>query len=262
MRMGEHQSTDPTTMQFIAVDFGNSRVKFGLFAATEAAFPLPLSTCGDFSLLESWLPEEPLDWLFARTGGTQYESLRDWIRKHRFGEFTGDLTFKQIPMRLDVDSPERVGIDRLLAAHAAHTWRSLHGIGQDKPMLIVDAGSAMTIDVVSADGVFQGGAILPGFAASADALARISQKLPKVDVAAISSAAYPGRNTEDAMVAGVYWGTIGAVRQCYEMVGASALVLTGGNGRVLKNSLSELVPENLLIEMPELVLTGIALCKG
>ena len=243
-------------MTFIAVDFGNTLTKFGLFAETDEPFPLPISVCNDFALLESWVPEEPLDWLLAHTGGTQYETLRDWIRKHRFGEYAVDLTFKQIPMPLDVDSPEQVGIDRLLAAFAARAY------APDTPLLVVDAGSAITVDVVSADGVFRGGAILPGFAASAIALARISPKLTGINVAEIASAVYPGRNTETALAAGVYWGAVGAVRQCYEMVGASRIVLTGGNGNALKRGLSEFVPENSLVEMPELVLTGAALVRA
>jgi len=127
------------------------------------------------------------------------------------------------------------------------------------PLLVVDAGSAITVDVVSADGVFQGGAILPGFAASAIALARISPKLPQIDVTQISSAAYPGRNTEEALAAGVYWGAVGAVRQCYEMACASHIVLTGGNGNALKIGLAQTLSPEMLVEIPELVLIGIAL---
>jgi len=103
-------------MMFVAVDFGNTRTKFGLFAETHEPFPLPISVCNDFALLESWVPEEPLDWVLAWTGGTQYETLRNWIQTHRPQDRIKELTFKQIPLPLDVEFPEQVGIDRLLAA--------------------------------------------------------------------------------------------------------------------------------------------------
>lgn len=60
-----------------------------------------------------------------------------------------------IPIETDVDEPEKVGVDRLLAALAA--YRQVKGA-----CIVVDAGTAVTIDAVSADGVFQGGAIFPG----------------------------------------------------------------------------------------------------
>ncbi len=271
--------------KFIAVDLGNSRIKFGLFAAADEEFPSPISVCADathdFSLLEFWLTEQgiesetSIDWFLAWTGGTRYDPLRHWIRDHRPRDSVNDLVWEHVPMQLDIEFPERAGIDRLLAAFAAFAWRQQPENGNRfdpaLPMLVVDAGTAITVDLVAEDGLFQGGAILPGLAAAADALARISPRLSKPDVDEIGFAVYPGRNTEEALAAGVYWGAVGAVRQYYELVAASLqldkrirrlpVLLTGGKGSILKNGLVLSLPEEILIEFPESVLVGIALVR-
>ncbi len=93
-------------------------------------------------------------------------------------------------------------------------------------------GTAITVDLVSADGAFLGGAILPGIAMSARALHEFTDLLPLVDLAEL--AAPPpalGTETEAALRAGLFWGAVGGVR---ELMGQLAgperpqVILTGG----------------------------------
>jgi type III pantothenate kinase len=85
--------------------------------------------------------------------------------------------------------------------------------------VIVDVGTAITVDLISADGAFLGGAILPGIQMAARALHHFTDLLPLVDV---SELAVPppalGDATESAMKSGLFWGAVGAIRQLIEQL--------------------------------------------
>lgn len=102
-----------------------------------------------------------------------------------------------VPVRLD--NPREVGADRLVNAVGAFVE---HG----GPLLIVDSGTATTFDVVGADGGFEGGIISPGINLSMQALHDAAAKLPRVAIE--RPARTIGRNTVEAMQAGVFWGYI------------------------------------------------------
>ncbi|MFW6188884.1 MAG: type III pantothenate kinase [Planctomycetota bacterium] len=119
----------------------------------------------------------------------------------RAPEFFGrDLT---IPLPARVKEPETVGCDRLLLALGARAE-----VGA--PCAVVSAGTAITIDLVETDGTFAGGAIAPGFRLGAKALHEGTALLPFVEAEA--AVAPPGKTTRDAVLAGVYWSCMGAVR--------------------------------------------------
>ncbi len=167
-----------------------------------------------------------------------------------------------IPIDNMTDEPAKIGTDRLLNALAAYKRYAT-------PVMIVDAGTATTLDIVDAFGKFMGGAIMPGPRAALDAMHRSTAALPHVTIeqatARINSASRKGRkgipeigkNTVEAMIAGVGWSMIGAIealRAVYERnVGPLTLLGTGGA--------IGLVPKNLEIfdaVHPHLTLEGIA----
>ena len=156
-----------------------------------------------------------------------------------------------IPMRTDVDEPERVGADRLLAALAAYRRTR-------SACIVVDCGTAITVNAVRAGGVFVGGAIFPGLAMMAEALARGTALLP---AAAVPERAPPvGKNTEQAIAAGILHGAAGAVANLIivasEVVGSDAAVfLTGGDAA----RLAEFLPPDCRDVTPDLVLEGLAI---
>ncbi len=102
-----------------------------------------------------------------------------------------------IPLPVRLASPAAVGTDRLLGAWAA---RELVGA----PCIVVDVGTATTIDVVDAEGGFVGGAILPGPALAMRSLAGGTALLPTVPLVAPANAI--GRDTVEAMASGVLLG--------------------------------------------------------
>ncbi len=156
-----------------------------------------------------------------------------------------------IPIHVSMAEPGRVGVDRLLAALAA--YRQTGG-----PCIIVDFGTAITVNAVQADGTFLGGAIYPGLAMMAGALADGTAQLPRIAVP--DAAPLVGRNTEEAIAAGLLHGTAGAVANLIivasEVVGESARVfLTGGDAPRVANFL----PPDCREVSPDLVLDGLAI---
>jgi len=107
-----------------------------------------------------------------------------------------------IPLATRVRQPHKVGADRLLLALGARALCPA-------PYVVVGAGTAITVDLVDADGRFAGGAIAPGFGLAASALHEGAALLPEVRLS--GPAAAPGADTEEAIRAGVYWSCAGGV---------------------------------------------------
>src|ERR1700727_44555 len=107
-----------------------------------------------------------------------------------------------IGIKILLDRPEEIGADRIVNA--------VGGVAAFKPpLLIVDFGTATTFDVVDGEGNYQGGAIAPGINLSLQALHMAAAKLPRVGIA--PSKRVIGKNTNEAIRSGVYWGYVGLI---------------------------------------------------
>jgi type III pantothenate kinase len=102
-----------------------------------------------------------------------------------------------VPLAVRVDRPDDVGADRLVNALAA---ARLHGT----PAIVVDFGTATTLDCVASDGAYVGGAIAPGLELGLEALAARTAKLPRIELRAPDRAI--GRDTVSAMQSGTIFG--------------------------------------------------------
>jgi type III pantothenate kinase len=134
-----------------------------------------------------------------------------------------------IPISTALVRTDRTGPDRLLAG-----WTAARRYGT--PVIVVDLGTATTVDAVDADGFFVGGAILPGLGLAAEALAGGTARLPRIELDL--PAQEIGSDTVEAMRSGIVLGHVGAVRELVTRFGrhiagrpdaASArVVITGG----------------------------------
>src|SRR3954466_6954568 len=104
-------------------------------------------------------------------------------------------------MALDVDEPQNLGADRAVNAIAAH---ALH----EGDLIVVDFGTASTIDWIDYRGAYKGGVIAPGINLSLDALVNAAAKLPRIAIEAPATDSVIGRNTVDQMNIGVFWGYV------------------------------------------------------
>lgn len=130
----------------------------------------------------------------------------------------------RLPIQVRVDPNTRVGPDRLVNTVAAY-----ERYGGE--IVVVDFGTATTLDVVAHDGAYIGGAIAPGINLSLDALHSAAAHLPRIDVGMPPQVI--GRNTVDCMQSGIYWGYIGLIEGIATRIAAERghemrLVATGG----------------------------------
>ncbi len=210
---------------FLAVDIGNARMKIGVFdPIVRDKLPEPVRTLsldGDtpsFDDLTLWLDElagEKLPWFLASVNRAGASGLIDWVREHRPDDAVTLLSAGDLPLVVRLERPDMAGIDRLVDAVAVNRLRE-----PGRAAVIVDVGTAITVDLVAADGAFLGGSILPGLAISARALNEFTDLLPLIDVSELSEPPPAlGTATEEAMRSGLFWGTVGAIRQLVEQLG-------------------------------------------
>lgn len=155
-----------------------------------------------------------------------------------------------LPLSLALESPEAVGIDRVCAAAAAYGE-----VG--RACAVAGFGTAITVDCVNDEGVFMGGAILPGLSLQARSLSEWTDALPPVSVEATD--AVFGATTEQAIRNGILFGAIGAVREITERFATELktwpqLVATGGNAELICSNC-----EFIDSIVPDLCVRGIAL---
>ncbi|MBB4612594.1 type III pantothenate kinase [Novosphingobium taihuense] len=131
----------------------------------------------------------------------------------------------------DVDEPRSLGADRAVNAIAAHAK-------YPGDLIVVDFGTATTFDVIDFNGAYKGGIIAPGINLSLDALVNAAAKLPRIAIEAPTrTKSVIGRNTEDQMHIGVFWGYVammeGLIARMRAEIGRPAKVVATGGLAVL-----------------------------
>ncbi len=158
-------------------------------------------------------------------------------------------------MALDVDEPASLGADRAVTAIAAH---------QRHPgdLIVIDFGTATTIDWVDYRGAYKGGIIAPGINLSLDALVTAAAKLPRIAIEAPASASVIGRNTVDQMHIGIYWGYVSLIegltaRMKAEIARPAKVIATGGLAVLFERHTNVFDAVE-----PDLTLQGLAILAG
>ena len=269
----------------LAIDVGTSRVKFGWFPTGAACVAPPAAS---FLPITSPPLPEPVDMFACRHRGvplreldnhlaewlTQFEALRPRVVLASVSpegteavtqlldqrEFPSRqvLTHDDLPLNIDVKEPKRAGIDRLLNAVAVNRVRPA---GQ--PAIVMDLGTAVTVDVVDGDGSFLGGTIFPGWSLAAAALHGGTSTLPLVTPDKLELPPQGlGKCTSEAISAGLYWGLIGALEKIAAnhtafLARKPHVYLTGGDAPLIASDLQ--VGLGAVRHLAHLVLAGIVL---
>jgi type III pantothenate kinase len=133
-------------------------------------------------------------------------------------------------MEIDVDEPRSLGADRAVNAIAAHAK-------YPGDLIVVDFGTATTFDAIDFNGAYKGGIIAPGLNLSLDALVGNTAKLPRIAIRSPDSTSVIGRNTEDQMLIGVFWGYVammeGLIARMRSEIGRPAKVIATGGLAIL-----------------------------
>ena len=139
-----------------------------------------------------------------------------------------------VPIINRYDTPQTLGLDRLAAAVGAKS------LCPDENLLIIDAGSAITYDFVTEKGEYIGGNIAPGIKMRFTILQRMTKKLPLVDAEENELIPLFGKNTRDAIAAGVIRGIAyevkGYMRTVREKMSHYQTYVTGGHAQYILNN--------------------------
>ncbi|MEL6877275.1 MAG: type III pantothenate kinase [Pseudomonadota bacterium] len=223
----------------LAADVGNTNVVFALFEGREVRARWRIATdprrTGDeyavwllqLLKIEGVAREDITQIIFASVVPRADHNLT--VLAQKYFNITplfagqGDAAWR---FEIDVDQPSSLGADRALNIVAAHDK-----YGGD--LIVIDFGTATKFEAIDFNGAYKGGSIAPGINLSLDALVGKTAKLPRIAIRAPDSASVIGRNTEDQMLIGVFWGYVammeGIVERMKSEIGRPAkVVATGG----------------------------------
>ncbi len=237
----------------LAVDVGNTQTHFGVFkpgedrVAEHWRFATERQSTGDElgAALSNLLALRGLSFTDVRhsiVSSTVPQLSEQWalMSERYLSERTlviGPSIKTGMPIR--IDNPYEVGADRLVNAVAAYERVR-------DACIVVDFGTAITYDAVSADGEYLGGIITPGVEISMDALYERAAKLPKVELA--EPRALIGKSTVEAIRSGIAFGFAGQVegivrRLRAELGPETTVIATGGLARVVVPFIRETIDE-------------------
>lgn len=217
-------------MRLLAIDVGNTRTKTALWEGC---------------LRKEW-DHMPVDMALASVTG----EMPDWKQALPQAEVAVLTAETPLPIRVDYRTPGTLGADRKAAACGA--W----ALAKGKSCVVIDAGTCITIDLLDSDGVYQGGAILPGLRMKFDALNTFTARLPLLNIAdglAMPADELTGKSTEESMAVGVLAATRleveAFVKRYRELYGSVEVIVTGGDAETI-------APASAIIEK-DLVLIGL-----
>jgi type III pantothenate kinase len=239
-----------TTTEGLVLDIGNSRLKAGRVAGGRLGETRSVGLAR-----EEWAAVlRDLDRggrvAVATVNPAVASSVGEWLGDREVAWFRAAA---DVPVATRISNPSRAGADRALAVLAA---REVLSAG--RPGLVVCCGTAITVERIGTDGVWEGGAIGPGPALIARAMNQGTAQLPVVEIGAAEVPAAWGNATEPAVAAGVFWGAVGAARELVdrqrrELGGEVEVIWTGGAAELLSRQIE---PGARIV--PDLVLKGLA----
>ncbi|MGR3317687.1 MAG: type III pantothenate kinase [Candidatus Anammoxibacter sp.] len=239
----------------LAVNIGNTNINLGLFDADTLVSQFRLDVIKlqqDCKIIDEYwagISTGNINNIVTASVNPTVESIFfQWVEnkfKKRPVKIGEDV---QPKISIKVRNPEKVGIDRVLNAIAAYRLIK-------KDVIVVDVGSAITFDVVSSAGEFLGGVISPGIKMCADALHTQTGQLPLVKVKKVENVL--GKDTEEAMISGIYWGSVGTINivleKLFEQLKSKPdVIATGGDAELITESVNYITKI-----IPHLTLDGI-----
>ncbi len=247
----------------LAIDSGNTNVVFALYDGREQRGKWRISTKPNRSADEYavWLTQlmtlggfkvaDVTSAVISNVVPTAQRSLSQFCRRY----------FEQPPISVEeclaaydfairIARPEQVGADRIANAVAAHE-------AFDGSLIVIDFGTATTLDLVDPDGAYSGGIIAPGIDVSMEALYKAAAKLPRISVEKPKDNSVVGYDTVSAMQSGVFWGYISMIEGLISRVmaerGEGLTVIATGGLAPLFHETSDLIQ---YVE-PDLTLNGL-----
>lgn len=246
---------------FLSVDAGNTKVTFGFFEGdtvkyVESITCQPNTKCSDIEVMlkERFSDFKVEDCMIASVVDELTENLKTVISE--FFSVT-PLVFSHklnYGIKFKSEHPEKYGADRVANVHAAAK------LYEQRPLIVIDSGSATTFEVIDTNGDFSGGLIMPGMELQLKVLGEKTSKLPSLNLKSVpDDINIISNDTEEAIYAGVIVAHAQAVQGllnlCEQKLSEKAFVVgTGGNISLVNKFMSE---RKIDVINPTLTLEGI-----
>jgi type III pantothenate kinase len=236
----------------LVLDIGNSRIKGALFDGKTLVDSFVSNHPLNQDHLVRFLEGKPLGSVFiSSVNAKAEEGVTSFLKQKKIHYHL--LDYKNLKMIFDVDEPEQLGHDRIANAYGALARFPINDC------IIVDIGTAITLDFVAKEGRYLGGMIYLGASLCAKALAEFTDKLPLISPQKPESAL--AKTTKTHLQSGIYYGQLGAIERMIAELTLTALspssvkiIATGGGiDEAFADDLQELVD----IIDPQLTLVGL-----
>jgi type III pantothenate kinase len=229
---------------YLSIDFGNSYSKLGLFEGSQL---IKQATCRSLDEIREvmglWNPELTI----VSSVAASHEEIRHVLADFNVRQLTHQMRF---PFRIGYTTPHTLGTDRIAAVAGAY-YRF-----PGEASLVVDLGTCITYDYLTAEGDYPGGGISPGKRMRFRALHAFTAGLPLLDGTKEPVGELIGRSTHDAISSGVIHGIAseisGIIQNYREKFGDLRVLFCGGDAKFFES----LIKEPIFVA-PELVLEGL-----
>jgi type III pantothenate kinase len=233
----------------ILVDIGNSNILFGKFNNLDLIEQLRIETeifdkdassvkSKTYKKINDFIETDCVDCFISGVVPDTILSLINFMKNYKElniveidNEYLGDL------IKIDVDKPNEVGVDRLINSYAGLNLYNC-------PLIIIDFGTATTFDLVDSSGSYIGGIICPGVNLSIQSLAHNTAKLPLIEIKKVEKLI--GKDTASAIESGIYWGYVSLVGGLIDRLKKqngfkdANIVATGGLSGMFRGDLSQI----------------------
>jgi type III pantothenate kinase len=209
----------------LTIDIGNSKIKITSFKNDSIAQHFVVDMEEDIN--NEWISKNIREEIKGIIICSVRKNISDQLLslQKKYDPFIIFTHNTPIPIRNTYETPEKLGIDRLASAIGAYS------VFPDKNCLIIDAGTAITFDLLSEKGEYLGGSISPGINTRFRSLAQYTQKLPLLELNKLNK--YPAKSTEDSIQNGVQLGLIyeaeGYISEIKKYFPGLYVLVTGGD---------------------------------
>ena len=233
----------------ILVDIGNTNILFGKFNNLDLIGQLRIETeifdkdassvkSKTYKKINDFIETDCVDCFISGVVPDTILSLINFMKNYQElniveidNEYLGDL------IKIDVDKPNEVGVDRLINSYAGLNL-------YNSPLIIIDFGTATTFDLVDSSGSYIGGIICPGVNLSIQSLAHNTAKLPLIEIKKVEKLI--GKDTASAIESGIYWGYVSLVGGLIDRLKKqngfkdANIIATGGLSGMFRGDLSQI----------------------
>lgn len=231
----------------LCIDVGNTQVKLGVYDSKDSLLWFSKHPELTIAVLETLFLKFEIKQAILSSVRVEHAVVLEFLEANL--ETVLQLSSKtNVPLQSQYQTPETLGNDRLAAVAGANALYPKNGV------LVIDAGTCITYDFVTADATYMGGSILPGITMRFQALHELTAKLPLIEPADLDS--FIGVSTKTSIQTGVLYGVLHELKgfklQYEQEFGNIKVIVTGGDASYFESQL-----KNEIFAQPKLVLIGL-----